>query len=100
MKKDKNYELRLKKAIKEYFDKKNRNVHPEGYFDNKKRWYPSVEEEQSCCKNIRTPSAHFPFSKLTHCRSALHISKKNNVDVKELRSMIKNWHLLVAEVQI
>ena len=87
---------KLNKAAKEYLDRKERSSHPDGYFDNAKRWYPSNEEGCECCLEIRSPSRAFPMSLNQHCRSVDHIANLFNVDVKELRKEAKR---LISEQQ-
>ncbi len=57
-----------------YESRKDRETHPDGYFDRGGRWYPNESEECECCKNIRTPSRAYPYSLMTHCRSKKHIN--------------------------
>lgn len=54
-----------------YALRKSRETHPEGRSDGK-RWYASGREMCRCCKDIRSPSAAFPWSQMTHCRSKKH----------------------------
>lgn len=44
---------------------------PEGRWDHGK-WYPSKDEECSCCKKIRKPSRSWPYSLHTHCHTYKH----------------------------
>jgi hypothetical protein len=60
------------------------------------RWYPSVDEMCSCCKDIRSPSRAYPSSLWNHCKSGKHIwnlIQKNpffiGVDVPEALKMTK-----------
>ena len=76
---------KVQEAIKVFMDRKNRISHPSGKFDNGMRWYPSKEEVCSCCNSIRSPSRSYPYSLLTHCRTAEHVSNLYKVDLKELR---------------
>ena len=52
-----------------------RLLHPHGTFDGKKRWWPDETEECVHCEDVRSPSAAYPFSKMTHCRSRKHIKE-------------------------
>lgn len=56
-----------------YQDRKKRETHPDGTFDNAKRWYPDDNEKASCCESIRKPSRNHPYSLMVHCRSKQHI---------------------------
>ncbi len=64
-----------------------RLIHPDGSFDKKKRWYPDVETESSKC--IRTPSASFPFSKMTHCRTSKYQAQLAGLELKRVNQVIK-----------
>ncbi len=66
---------------------KARLIHPDGSFDNKKRWHPDVETESSKC--IRTPSASFPFSKMTHCRTSKYQAQLAGLELKRVNQVIK-----------
>ena len=72
----------LEKARKEYRDLQDRVTHPNGSFDKQGRWYP--DEKFDCCANIRYPSKRYPYSFLTHCRTAEHIGYKYGVERKEI----------------
>jgi hypothetical protein len=67
-----------------YLDRKARVSHPDGNFEHGKKWYPSAAERCWQCAYIREPSRSWPFSILTHCRSAEHIASTHSVDAKEL----------------
>ena len=99
-KNNKKVSKKMKKALECYFKRQSREEHPDGWFENSKRWYPySDTEARECCKGIRNPSSSRPFSLIVHCRTALHISHLYDVDVKELHSHIAQWHLLKKEVE-
>jgi hypothetical protein len=51
-----------------------RHDHPEGKFDNARRWYPSAQESQGTLQ-VRGPSRSWPYSYLLHCRTRKHCSK-------------------------
>lgn len=68
--------MNKKEIIEKLFEyRKRRCSHPNGKFDKGKRWYPSEEEECSCCSRIRSPSRAWPYSLLKHCRTKTHILK-------------------------
>lgn len=75
----------LDQAIAAFIARKDRSQHPDGEFDNKRRWYPSNAERQSCCAAVRTPSAAYPFSLMVHCRTADHIANLYGVDAADIR---------------
>jgi hypothetical protein len=72
-------------AVKVYADRKVRLTHPAGKFDGGGRWYPAETETCDCCRGIRSPSRAWPYSLMTHCRTAEHVAHLCGVDAKELR---------------
>jgi len=63
----KRFASRNKDAIREVtVELKDRTLHPSGTFDSAGRWYSDHEEMTSC----RTPSRAYPYSEMTHCRTA------------------------------
>lgn len=63
------------RTVKEIYEKRQlRAQHPDGKFDNARRWYPTEDEECECCKHIRRPSRAYPYSLMTHCRTKKHIT--------------------------
>jgi hypothetical protein len=52
---------------------KEREIHPDGTFDNKRRWYPSADEDIEITNNVRSPSVAYPFSYMKACRTKKHI---------------------------
>ena len=81
-------EERTLEAVKVYLARQSRVEHPYGEFDNARRWYPNLQEQQTCCNMVRSPSRSFPYSLLTHCRSSVHIANLFGVEVKLLRKAI------------
>lgn len=79
----------LEKAAKLFVDRQNRDAHPNGEFDNAKRWYPSKDEKCECCENLRSPSRAYPYSLMVHCRTAKHIANLYDVPEKELKRLAK-----------
>ncbi len=77
-------------AAREYINLKNRRTHPDGNFDKQRRWNPSESEYCDCCSNIRRPSGRFPFSLMTHCRSAEHVAARHSVDAATLKRAAKS----------
>lgn len=75
-------------AYQEWRSHQGRITHPIGSFDSQSRWYPAAEERRSCCGAIRSPSAAYPYSLLTHCRSIEHVAHVHGVVARDLRSRI------------
>jgi len=71
-------------AALEFKRLQDRIAHPDGSFDSKGRWHASNSELQDCCAGIRVPSASYPYSQMTHCRTATHVALKFKVVRKEL----------------
>lgn len=80
---------RLITAVDQYIKLKTRNLNPDGRFDSKGRWYPSVY--YSCCRNICSPTKKFPYSLNTHCRSAEHISTVYEISKSDL---VKSYNFI------
>lgn len=81
-------------AIAQWKRRADREEHPDGEFDNAKRWYPKGEERQECCRDIRNPTREWPNSLLNHCRSLEHVALLNGVDpgLARMFAMIqKKW---------
>jgi hypothetical protein len=78
---------KIQKAAQHYVDLKHRRRHPVGKFDQGGRWYPA--QEHTCCAGIRGPSRTYPFSLLTHCRSAAHVAAEHGVEKAALMKAAK-----------
>jgi transcription initiation factor TFIIIB Brf1 subunit/transcription initiation factor TFIIB len=76
-------------AARLYINRRDRDEHPSGEFDKKKRWYPKPDERRECCNHIRSPSSMYPYSLLVHCRSIKHIAQLCGVDEVKLRRRIR-----------
>lgn len=61
-----------KEALCKWQRRKDRDEHPDGYFDNQHRWYPNEDEDCGVSENNRAPSRAWPFSLNTACRSLPH----------------------------
>jgi hypothetical protein len=83
---NKDIQGRGREAGLEFVARELRLHHPDGRFDDGGRFYPSQKEWRDCCAGIRTPSRAFPFSLMTHCRTAKHIAKLYDVSEKDLRA--------------
>lgn len=58
-----------------YSQRKDRQVHPEGKFDNGQRWYPAESEDQlGTFSSIRSPSRQWPYSYLLRARTKQHVA--------------------------
>lgn len=73
---------------------------PSGKNDSGGRWYPSKEEEASCCASIRSPSRNFPGSLFTHCRSIKHIACLFGISALNLKREQKRRRSVDANIQI
>lgn len=73
------------RALQTYLQRKARTAHPDGGFDSAGRWYPSASEKCSNCDSMRSPSRNYPYSLMTHCRSAEHVAELFGVDALELK---------------
>ena len=80
---------RLREAAWEYLNRRDRRTHPDGKSDASRRWYPSSQESQSCCRGIRAPSRAYPWSYMTHCRTVAHIANLYDVDEPALRRLAR-----------
>jgi hypothetical protein len=78
-----NYEQKLAAAVYEWRNLQDRKINPAGHFDKQGRFY--LAEKFSCCAGIRTPSAAYPYSQMTHGRSMGHVAEKYGVDAKDMR---------------
>jgi len=81
------------KIIDEQEKLETRETHPEGNFDNKRRFY--LHKNYDCCQTIRIPSAAFPFSEMSHGRTLVHVAHKYGMEhhlsaIKVLKNAWKN----------
>lgn len=67
-------ERRVKALVLEvYAARRDRAVHPEGSFDDAKRWYPSAREDANGDgSRTRSPSRAWPYSYMLRCRTREH----------------------------
>lgn len=65
-------------AAAEHLKRKNRLSNPAGTFDSAKRFY--LSDKCECCSSIRSPSRSYPFSEMTHGRSAEHVAHEFGVE--------------------
>lgn len=80
--------VRLGKAV-ECYRQRHDHKSPDGRRDSGGRWYPSEHEHQECCRNVRRPSAAYPWSLYHHCKTGGHIANLFGVTEKELRDAVK-----------
>ena len=83
------YDAQLASTAQLYLDRQDRSSHPDGYYTNGDKWYPSDEERCWCCSCIRTPSWNWPWSLNKHCRSVEHVAALMDVDVTDLRRAVR-----------
>lgn len=79
----------LEKAYILWDRRQRRLENPDGTFDNAGRWFPSPEEHCPCCNAIRTPSRHWPYSLVKHCRSVQHVANLCGMSASDLRKEIR-----------
>ena len=86
-------------AAKDYLQLKRRETHPDGKFDNAKRFQVSCKYH--CCVGIRSPSRAYPFSQLVHARTARHVAHEHGMAdrEKDIRSLsrILEKHPILAD---
>ena len=80
---------KIYQAAQLYIDRRDRKKHPSGHFDKHKRWSPNASERCDCCECIRSPSATYPFSLMTHCRTVNHVANLLKVNPKLVKQAIK-----------
>ena len=73
-------EERVLEAAMEVLRRRERQTRPRGTFDQGGRWWPDAEEQRACCAHIRRPSKGYPYSLLTHCRTAEHVAHLYGVE--------------------
>lgn len=83
-------------AATEYIKRQNRTSHPDGDFDNGGRWYPSDRETCSCCRKVRSPSRAWPYSYMTHCRTAGHVANLYGVSARDVKRAAKQLQVEAA----
>jgi hypothetical protein len=78
-------EKNLLEAAQLYISRQSRKANPVGQFDKAGRWYPAESETCPCCGRIRSPSRAWPYSRMLHCRTAVHIANLFDVPAVEIR---------------
>ena len=94
-------EAQAREAGLEFVARELKLHHPNGTFDDGGRFYPSEQEWRDCCANIRQPSRAFPYSLMTHCRTAKHLAKLYGVGEAGLRAEAEKvrqqlWYLCLV----
>ena len=86
------YDAAIRKVALEALKRKWKHVMPRGKYGMSRLWLPSECERTSCCEDIKV-SSDFPFTFLSHCRTMKHVATLYNVDIKELRYIVKQSEL-------
>lgn len=81
--------MTIAEALALYQRRQRDREHIPGSFDRSGRWYPADSERRPCCGAIRSPSAAYPYSLMTHCRTAAHVAALGQVDLAALRRAIR-----------
>jgi len=66
---------------------KDRDIHPDGFFDRGGRWFPF--KETASLREVRAPSKPYPFSYLRHCRTAKYQAQLHGVDLGNVKKAMK-----------
>ncbi|GAA3954406.1 hypothetical protein [Allohahella marinimesophila] len=79
----------LNVAATEYLMLKSRRKHPEGTFDDARRF--SLATRCECCLSIRTPSRRYPYSEMVHGRSLKHVAHEFGLEghMLELKRLVR-----------
>lgn len=73
----------IETAAREYLSLRDRASNPAGTFDRQGRFY--LTQRYACCAGIRRPSAAYPYSEMTHGRTAEHVAHAHNVPACDVR---------------
>lgn len=83
------------KALIEWHARQERDEHPDGEFDDARRFYPNDSEYCECCRFIRRPTRNLPMSLMMHCRSLEHISNLYGLTPEDVEcaayGVIREW---------
>ena len=85
----------------EYRKLKSRVAHPGGSFDHARRF--TLSPRFACCCGIRAPSRNFPYSEMTHARSALHIAHAHGLasrqnDIVQFARLLDKYPMLATGI--
>ena len=88
-------------AACEYHLLQTRTWHPEGEFDDAKRFYLDAKAAGCpCCQQINEPTRRFPNSENAHGRTAEHVACERGVDVLAVRRLRKAIKVLVETTHL
>jgi hypothetical protein len=76
-------------AARAYVARRDRTAHPAGHFDKARRFCLNGSERGACCAAIREPSRAFPYSEMTHARSAEHVASLHGVEALSVKRLAK-----------
>lgn len=76
-----------------FYLRKERALNPEGTFDRGGRFY--LSETCPCCSSVREPSRAYPFSHMTHGRSAIHCASLFGADPKDAKNAARFFSAFV-----
>lgn len=87
----------LSEIVKKVYEaRRDRQVNPDGSFDNKSRWYPSdAENLDNFTASIRSPSAAWPYSYMVaartkkHCTALIEASLSGETVPSDVASVVK-----------
>jgi hypothetical protein len=86
----------IEKAAFEYLQRNWFNTHRlKGHRDNIKRWWPYPEEVYECCKCVSLPTARFPNSLFSHCKTYSHLGSIFGLPAREVQIAAKNTETLL-----
>jgi hypothetical protein len=80
-------------AARAYVARRNRTAHPSGRFDKAGRFCLDGSERGARCAAIREPSREFPYSEMTHARSAEHVASLHGVEALSVKRLAKLIHI-------
>lgn len=79
---------RLRLAIEDFYSRRARKSHPEGYWQEG-LWYPSATERRACCDDIH-PTLGNRQALESHCRTQSHVAALYGVPLGELKAAVRD----------
>ena len=79
---------RLRLAIEDFYSRRTRKSHPEGFWQEG-LWYPSPNERRACCEAIH-PTAANRQALESHCRTQNHVAALYGVPLGELKAAVRD----------
>lgn len=79
---------RLRLAIEDFYSRRTRKSHPEGFWQEG-LWYPSPNERRACCEGIH-PTAANRQALESHCRTQNHVAALYGVPLGELKAAVRD----------